>query len=98
MDDAIQASQWRGKRQGAERELGELRSHLDEVEGLVAWCNRGGDLFVRDAAGLKQHYSCDEARSQLERMRQRMAELEFYLEDGLAEECRRAGCLPGWIR
>ena len=28
----------------------------------------------------------------------RLAELDAYLEQGLAEECRRAGCLPGWIR
>jgi hypothetical protein len=25
-------------------------------------------------------------------------ETRAYLDEGLEEECRRAGCLPGWIR
>jgi hypothetical protein len=89
---------WRRKRVDAERELGALESGIEEFRQLVSWCNRGGELNVEDEYGLRQEYSCDDARVTHDRMSGRIDELQLYLDGGLDEECRRSGCLPGWIR
>jgi len=89
---------WQRKRVDAERELGALEGGVDEFRQLVSWCNRGGDLTVENKYGLRQDYSCDDARVTYDRMSTRIEELRHYLGGGLDEECRRSGCLPGWIR
>ncbi|MGI9431947.1 MAG: DUF4124 domain-containing protein [Myxococcota bacterium] len=89
---------WQRKRVDAERELAALEGGLDEFRQLVSWCNRGGDLTVENKYGLRQDYSCDDARVTYDRMSSRVVELRDYLGGGLDEECRRSGCLPGWIR
>ncbi len=89
---------WQRKRVDAERELGALESGLDDFRQLVSWCNRGGDLTVENEYGLRQEYSCDDARVTYDRMSSRIDELHHYLGGGLDEECRRSGCLPGWVR
>jgi hypothetical protein len=93
-----QAVMWRRRRADAERELGALGSGIDDFRQLVSWCNRGGDLTVENEYGLRQNYSCDDARVTYERMTARIDELRRYLDGGIDEECRRSGCLPGWIR
>ena len=37
-----------------------------------------------------------EERALLERLTEE--EAERYLREGLEEDCRRSGCLPGWLR
>ena len=93
-----QAAMWRRKRAETERELVQLREQVPDYYKYVGWCNRGSDLYIRDEAGMKRGFSCKRVRSEHERLVKRQTELEAYLEDGLAEECRKAGCLPGWIR
>ena len=47
---------------------------------------------------MREDYSCDEAHESYERATERRKELKRYLAGGLEDECRRAGCLPGWVR
>lgn len=93
-----QAAMWGRKKREAEEELTRLEGSIDEFQELVSWCNRGGELIVEDSLGLRRDYSCDDARAAFEQMGPRIESLRDYLDTGLAEECRRAGCLPGWIR
>jgi hypothetical protein len=93
-----QAVMWQRKRAEAEQELGALEEGIDGFRQLVSWCNRGGDLSVENEYGLRQEYSCDDARVTYEKMSTRIESLRTYLDGGLDEECRRSGCLPGWIR
>ena len=95
--DAQQAM-WSRKRRESEAELAQLESRVEEMGELVSWCNRGGELVVEDSVGVRDRYSCDEARTSFDAMKRRISELESYLDGGLEEECRRSGCLPGWIR
>ena len=89
---------WRMKKRQSERELEVLERRREQVRDYVAWCNRGGDLYRKDEAGLKRRVSCDRVDRELEDLEARVASLRAYLDEGLQEECRRAGCLPGWVR
>jgi hypothetical protein len=89
---------WRGKKLRAEAELRDLETRLEYVRQAVGWCNRGHSLYTEDASGIRRGYDCDQVQNEYEEVRARMAGLRLFLEEGLEEECRRAGCLPGWIR
>jgi hypothetical protein len=89
---------WRRKRVEAESELAGLERQVGQWKELVSWCNRGGEVVVEDQVGVRDRYSCDDARAQYERIDERIDELRGYLDGGLEDECRRAGCLPGWVR
>ncbi len=65
---------------------------------MVAWCNRGGELYVTQETGIRKGVKCGDAKRQFAASTTRTRELERYLREGLEEECRRAGCLPGWLR
>jgi hypothetical protein len=93
-----QAAMWKRKRTDAEAEQRDLQRNLAELKEVVTWCNRGGDLYLEDEVGVRQEYDCGDAHESLERAQSRLAELRRYLSGGLEDECRRAGCLPGWIR
>lgn len=93
-----QESMWRRKRVEAERELAGLESGAAQFQRLVTFCNRGGELTVEDEVGLRKKYSCDQVRRDWEEAQAREILLRAYLGGGLEDECRRAGCLPGWIR
>jgi len=92
------AARWRAKRTKAEQEKAQVDSNLESYRRIVTGCNRGATYTIKDDTGIMREFSCDEARGTYERMQQRQAELDGYLTGGLADECRRAGCLPGWIR
>jgi hypothetical protein len=89
---------WRRKRTQAAEELRGLERGADELKEIVSWCNRGGELVVEDDVGLRDRYDCQDARKAYEQASVRRRELRAYLGGGLEDECRRAGCLPGWIR
>jgi hypothetical protein len=93
-----QAAMWRRKRTDAEAESRTVEHDLQEFAEMVTWCNRGGDLVLEDRVGVRREYSCAEARDHHEQLSARAAQLRAYLSGGLEEECRRDGCLPGWIR
>lgn len=96
--ERAEAQRWAQKKQAAEAEREQVVARRDYLRGFVAHCNRGGEVTTRDEAGIKHTVSCDALRADFAALEAREAELRDYLQGGLAEECRRAGCLPGWIR
>jgi hypothetical protein len=97
-DDDAEAQAWRGKRASAEAELGQTRARLEALHEVAGWCNRGHEVWATDADGLRHGVDCNELKAQQKALRREEQRLEAYLAEGLEEECRRAGCLPGWIR
>ncbi len=89
---------WRGKKLRAEAELRDLEGRLEYVRRAVVWCNRGHALYSEDEMGIRRSYDCRDVDNEFEQAKARLAGLRLYLDEGLEEECRRAGCLPGWIR
>jgi|GEM_PF-1215590 len=93
-----EAATWRRKRRDAEAAVADLERGIEELRELVTWCNRGGELAVEDEIGMRDAYDCADAREAYADASTRLEGLRAYLDGGLEEECRRAGCLPGWIR
>jgi hypothetical protein len=89
---------WRGKKLRAEAEVQGLEERLEYMRQAVGWCNRGHSLFTEDEVGIRRSYDCKHVHNEYEQAKAQLAGLRLYLEEGLEEECRRAGCLPGWIR
>lgn len=89
---------WRGKKLRAETELRDLEGRLEYMHRAVGWCNRGHDLYVEDKRGIRSGYDCGKVQNEYQQIKARVAGLRVYLDEGLEEECRKAGCLPGWIR
>ena len=96
--EADREQQWRAKKQRSESELRALEAQQSRLQEYVTWCNRGGELISTDETGIRSRVSCDGVRRDLASLEGRIQSLRSYLNEGLAEECRRAGCLPGWIR
>jgi hypothetical protein len=97
-DEEAQAATWRAKRSEAEAESQQVERAREEFQEMVTWCNRGGSIELEERTGMRRDYSCTEARSEYDRLSARSTELKRYLSGGLEEECRREGCLPGWVR
>ncbi len=97
-DDDARAAAWRQKKASAEERLASLQRDLPNMYKVVGWCNRGGELFVEEESGVRKGYSCDRAEQEYEQAVAEKERLEAFLGGGIEEECRRAGCLPGWIR
>jgi hypothetical protein len=96
--EAAEAERWRQKKATKEGELAQIESRRDSLRRYVGHCNRGGSVLARDASGIKRTVSCSGLRAEFESLDTQEASLRDYMENGLAEDCRRAGCLPGWIR
>jgi hypothetical protein len=97
-DDAAEAQVWRAKRVEAESALDQTEARLAAVRQVAGWCNRGREVFAEDQDGLRQGVSCEEVDATELALRREQKRLAAYLGQGLEEECRRAGCLPGWLR
>jgi hypothetical protein len=96
--EAGQAALWRGRLREAERERDALRQEIERLSKLVTWCNRGGTVASTDPSGIRRQVSCEQVRSRWRQQEERLKQLQAYLREGIHEECRRAGCLPGWLR
>jgi hypothetical protein len=96
--EGAEAQRWRALKAAKQDELGEVARDLEYLEQYVKFCNRGGQVLYRDEAGIKRTMSCDDLRGRYSVLEARKSEIRDYLDHGLADECRRAGCLPGWIR
>jgi Domain of unknown function (DUF4124) len=96
--EAEQARLWRDKKRAAEEDLAGVQKHRDYLQQYVSFCNRGGYVTTRDDAGIKKRVNCSELRSEFNGLEEQEAAALDYLQNGLAEDCRKAGCLPGWIR
>ncbi len=91
--------QWLQKKLEAEAALREGRARLGYLQRMVTACNRGAELYVEDDdTGIRSGYPCHLVKEDHAAAVQTVERAEHYLAEGLEEECRRAGCLPGWIR
>jgi hypothetical protein len=98
-DDAQQAAFWKQKKRDAEHELARLSERRASYDLFADHCSRPGKrVITRDDAGIKQYASCSEVIEQFHALEKQEAAARDYLATGLPEECRRAGCLPGWVR
>lgn len=97
-DDAALAAPWKEKRRQAEQRLQKVDSLLARYHQAAGLCNRGDALYTEDEDGIRRQYSCDDVKSKESKLSDEKTKLQHYLADGLAEECRKAGCQPGWIR
>lgn len=99
MSGDAQAAGWRRKKREAQAEQSSVAERLPYVERALRFCNRGNKLYTEDVDGMRQTYSCEKVEAEAEQLSRRSRELAEYLDQGgLEEACRRAGCLPGWIR
>ena len=97
-DDEAEAQAWRAKRRGAESALRQTEAQLETLREVAGWCNRGHEVWAEDRDGLRHGVDCEEVDAQESAVRREQKRLKAYLAEGLEEECRRAGCLPGWLR
>jgi hypothetical protein len=95
---ADQARVWREKRLRKEQELVKIGKRREKLRSFVTHCNRGGEVIQRDSTGIKHTISCSRVRRDYASLDEQQEEIRSYLDEGLEEECRRAGCLPGWVR
>ena len=89
---------WREKKVSTEKELEALEEKWDYLNQYITHCNRNRTILSEKASGLRYEVSCKTIRKEHAQVKARMNEARTYLNEGLAEACRRAGCLPGWIR
>ncbi len=89
---------WREKKVSAEQELGALEKKWDYLNQYITHCNRHRKILSQSENGLRYEVSCKNIREEHAQVKVRMNEVSTYLNEGLSEACRRAGCLPGWIR
>lgn len=97
--EQTQAAAWRERKAAKQEELRSLEEREAKFQRYTKWCNKGGTLFEKDeTTGLKSRVECEDVRAELEQIQAAQAGVREYLERGIHEECRRAGCLPGWLR
>ncbi len=96
--DADAAAQWKQKKLDAEQSLEQIRARREWIKTYVSYCNRGAYVTTRDDAGLQQVVNCSELKREFHALETKEAAASDYLARGLAEECRKSGCLPGWLR
>jgi hypothetical protein len=96
--EAGEMERWQLKKRAKEEELQSIAQRREDLLELLTWCNRGGRVVTYDDAGIKQAVLCSDMKKELKVLEQQEASARHYLKHELAEECRRAGCLPGWIR
>jgi hypothetical protein len=97
-DEEVEAQAWRDKRLRAEAALRAAEAKIATLHEAAGWCNRGHVVIAEDEDGLRHDVDCDEIDAREKELRREQKKLAAYLEEGLEEECRRAGCLPGWLR
>jgi Domain of unknown function (DUF4124) len=94
-----EAAQWKQKKLDVERQIAKIHAQRDVMDRFVSHCNRPGRyVTTRDDAGIQQVVSCSDLKRQFDALGSQEAAARDYLATGLPEECRRAGCLPGWLR
>jgi hypothetical protein len=89
---------WRNKRPDAERRLQQAEQQLVRTKQITKFCNRGGELYRSGKSGIRKHVPCKQLHAEAAAAQLKRDELVQYLADGLEDECRRAGCQPGWVR
>jgi hypothetical protein len=98
-DSAGSEALWREKLAQARAQLREVEARREHLAKAVRWCNDGNLLWVEDdRTGIRKDVPCSEVDAMKVMLDEEHERLQRYLDEGLEEECRRAGCLPGWLR
>jgi hypothetical protein len=97
-DTHSEAAQWKQKKLDAESAIEQIQARRESMKPYVGHCNRGGWVRTRDDAGIQQVVNCSILKREFNALETQEAAARDYLANGLPEECRRAGCLPGWLR
>ena len=95
---AGEAQSWKQRRLDKEEELRQVVAEHASLKDWVSFCNRGNIVFTRDSAGIPERIRCNDLNKRLAALDERAEGIRTYLNEELPDECRRAGCLPGWIR
>jgi hypothetical protein len=98
LDVDSEAAQWKQKKLDTEAAIEKIQAQRAWMKPYVGHCNRGGWVTTRDDAGIPQQVNCSVLRREFDALDEQEAAARAYLAEGLPEECRRAGCLPGWLR
>ena len=93
-----EASRWRQRQEDALQQLRDAEQRAAYLNGFTTQCSHGRNVVSEDADGVRSPLRCVDLRAELAALEQRADALRTYLDEGLAEECRQAGCLPGWLR
>ena len=96
-DDGPDAALWRERVLAAKNRLQQAKDQLVHEEAVSQDCLYSSH---KNFNGLLHNYSghCSELEARVRRAREAVESATRYAEDGLLEECRIAGCLPGWVR
>jgi hypothetical protein len=97
-DQRGQKVHWQQLKRTKEAELRALEERHAQLGRSVTACNRGHRIVSRDETGIKHQVPCERIRKEYAETLELQAPLREYLETGLVRDCRRAGCLPGWLR
>ena len=89
-DGGTDEALWRARFESARDELVRAERRLASDEQSLKACGHVGRY--------QRHVSCDPHKYRVLDSRARFAALQHYLDERLPEECRKAGCLPGWVR
>lgn len=94
--DAAEAARWRQKLLQAHQEEQGAAHALELAERDYRSCRRRESLGSSSQTRIPGETSCDEAP--VAAAQHEWERAQAYAEDGIEDECRRAGCLPGWLR
>lgn len=98
-NDAAQEIAWRNKKAEAERKVQVLEAQEKRLDAAMHWCNKGHEVVRKDPrTGIREEVPCERIQDDHERAEAELETARAYLGSGLEEECRRSGCMPGWIR
>jgi len=98
-DSAGAEALWRNKKAEARQRLQRIDAELQYLQAAVRWCNEGNLLWREDPrTGIRKDVPCSDVDAMKASLDEEKERAEGYLAEGLEEECRRAGCLPGWLR
>ena len=96
-ESALKA-EWVAVQRKAQRDLEIAEARREGLLPFVTICNRGGALYIEKENGLRDDISCNEIKAKVAELDLERKSLHAYLNGELQAECRKAGCLPGWLR
>ena len=89
---------WKQKKADAQARIDQIQERREKMKPYVSHCNRGGYVTTRDDAGIEEVVNCSKLRHDFAKLDELEQDATNYLTNVLPEECRKAGCLPGWLR
>ncbi|HTF36294.1 MAG TPA: hypothetical protein VK714_21640 [Myxococcota bacterium] len=94
--DRAEATRWRQRLRQARQEEERAAHALQQAERDYRSCRHRENFGSSYQAHIPGETACDEAP--VVAAQQEYERAKAYAEDGIEDECRRAGCLPGWLR